>query len=267
MTSPRMILPDTPSADGAPAPLVGSVATLPAMDAASPEGSCLQHTDPARLLLAGKNTVVVLGNGAFPVHPEVLNLLRTAPRVVCCDGAVRGLLRAGREPDFIVGDMDSLCPDLAARFSDRLVCIADQQTNDQTKAVHFCAARGWTDVRIVGATGLREDHTLGNLSLLGTYLSLPVQVCSLTDHGIFLAVRQRVQIPCIPGQVVSVFSFTPQVPLTTRGLQYPLHDRPLLHWWEGTLNRTVGTSFELDFSNGVFMVYVGYPQIPAGCQI
>jgi len=218
---------------------------------------CLE--DPAALLLAGPDTVVVLGNGAFPVHSGVLNLLRAAPRVVCCDGSVRGLLRAGREPDFIVGDMDSLCPELAARFSDRLVRIADQQTNDQTKAVQFCATQGWADVRIVGATGLREDHTLGNLSLLGTYLSLPAKVCSLTDHGIFLAFRHPARISCVPGQVVSVFSLSPMVPLTTRGLQYPLHERPLMNWWEGTLNRTTGTSFELDFFSGVFLVYVGYP--------
>ena len=48
--------------------------------------------------------------------------------------------------------------------------ISDQETNDQTKAVNFLLAQGKRRIAIIGATGNREDHTLGNISLLSDYL-------------------------------------------------------------------------------------------------
>ena len=113
-----------------------------------------------------RSKTVILADGNFPTHPVPLALLQGARRVVCCDGAAVKLLDAGREPDWIVGDLDSLPEPLRARFAARLAADTRQDVNDLTKAIRFCAARGWNDWVILGATGGREDHTLGNLSLL-----------------------------------------------------------------------------------------------------
>ena len=121
-------------------------------------------------------TAVIVGNGQFPKKEYPLYLLESADCVVCCDGALDTYLRhfSGRNlrrPDVVVGDMDSLSKKTAERFRDIAVKIDEQETNDQSKAFHYILEH-FPDVdtiHILGATGKREDHTIGNLSLLMEY--------------------------------------------------------------------------------------------------
>ena len=80
---------------------------------------------------------VILANGEYPTHVLPLKILEEAKFVVCCDGAANEYILRGHTPDIIIGDGDSLSPENKTRFSDIIHHIADQETNDQTKAVHF----------------------------------------------------------------------------------------------------------------------------------
>lgn len=85
---------------------------------------------------------VILGNGDYPSHPYPLNVLSQAPYVVCCDGAANEYIRRGFRPDAIIGDGDSLSPENRERFAGIFHRVNDQETNDQTKAIHFLQAQG-----------------------------------------------------------------------------------------------------------------------------
>ena len=201
---------------------------------------------------------VILADGAFPAHPLPLAVLRDAARVVCCDGAAAALLAAGREPDAIVGDLDSLSGTLRARFAARLVHDPSQETNDLTKALRHCLGQGWRDLVILGATGRREDHTLGNLSLLADAVREAPEVVLITDTGCFLPLPASGRVATHPGQVVSLFSFDPAAAIDSRGLRWPLHGLRLSRWWQGTLNEALGDSVELTVSGGPLLVYLGH---------
>ena len=64
--------------------------------------------------------------------------------------------------------------------------MEDQEINDLTKSVRFAHTQGYREVLILGATGLREDHTLGNISLLMDYAHLFKRVEMLSDYGLSL---------------------------------------------------------------------------------
>ena len=113
-----------------------------------------------------KSFTVIVADGSFPVHEIPLGYLEKASKIVCCDGSAESLIKAGFEPDAIVGDMDSLSAELAGKYKDKIFRDSGQDTNDLTKAVTWCTKKNYTDLVIVGATGKREDHTLGNISLL-----------------------------------------------------------------------------------------------------
>ena len=115
------------------------------------------------------STTVIVADGNFPEHHIPLGYIRNASRIICCDGSAENLIKAGYIPDAIVGDMDSISKESADRFSDRIFRDGNQDTNDLTKAVKWCNERGYNDIVIVGATGKREDHTIGNISLLTEY--------------------------------------------------------------------------------------------------
>jgi thiamine pyrophosphokinase len=190
---------------------------------------------------------VILANGSFPRRKCLLELLRAAGRIVCCDGAASKLLRAGLEPDLVVGDLDSLDPALRKRFGKRLVHESEQETNDLSKAFRACMARSWRSIVILGAGGRSEDHLLGNASLLPLFAAAGADVRMETDCGTFLPVLKSASFRRPAGTKVSIFSFHPEMPVTASGLKYPLDKLRLPFWWCGTLNETTAPEFSLAF--------------------
>lgn len=190
---------------------------------------------------------VILANGSFPRRKCLLEMLRAAARIVCCDGAASALLRAGLEPGLVVGDLDSLDPALRKRFGRRLVHESEQETNDLSKAFRACMARGWRSIVILGAGGRREDHLLGNASLLPMFAAAGADIRMETDYGTFLPVLKSASFRRPVGTKVSIFSFHPEMPVTATGLVYPLDKLRLPFWWCGTLNETNAPEFSLAF--------------------
>jgi thiamine pyrophosphokinase len=199
---------------------------------------------------------IILANGAFPQSEKLLKLLDTAGRVICCDGAVNSLVESGREPSVIIGDLDSVKPEVKLRYSNRLVQVTDQQTNDLTKAVNWCVGNGIKEVTILGATGKREDHAIGNISLLSDY-SKKLNVKILTDYGEFVAIAETTTFASFAGQQVSIFSLNTNLKITSKGLKYPLSEYNLTSWWMGTLNESEGEVFTIIFGGaGDVIVYL-----------
>lgn len=197
---------------------------------------------------------IVVADGQFPSHPLLLDILENAASVIACDGAVETLHDRGIIPEAIVGDMDSLSIELADIYADRLYTDQDQETNDLTKAVYFAAGKGYSEVLILGATGLREDHTLGNISLLMDYKPLFTRIEMASDYGLFTPINQTTTFQSHPGQQISFFSVKSGTLVTTHDLRYPLKDKDLTAWWQGSLNETLGEEFSLSLSSGSKMI-------------
>jgi thiamine pyrophosphokinase len=185
--------------------------------------------------------------------------LREADLIVCCDGAAEKLVSHGMEPGIITGDLDSISPGLKRKYKSILVHDDDQETNDLTKAVKWCVSQGIKEIAILGATGMREDHTLGNISLLVDY-NRDIMAIMLTDTGSFRVFNQAVTIDSFPGQQVSLFSLDPGLAVTSSGLRYPLQGLKLSSWWRGTLNEALSDSFTLIFESGNLIVFMEYPE-------
>jgi thiamine pyrophosphokinase len=201
----------------------------------------------------------IIANGKFPDHPHPLGYLLRAERVICCDGAADSLIDFGLEPYAIVGDCDSVNKKVAEKYQDRLFRDDDQETNDLTKAVKWCSERGFDNIVILGATGKREDHTLGNISLMLEYASFTT-VKMVTDSGIFIPIMESTRIETRKGQQVSVFSVDPCNEITSSGLKYRLDHKKLTNWWTATLNEAEETSITLEFNNGSVIVYLKFPE-------
>ena len=109
---------------------------------------------------------------------------------------------------------------------------------------------GWRNIVILGATGKREDHTLGNLSLLAEYHRQTAGIRLVTDHGIFTVAEGIVQYDAVPGQQISLIAVDPGTRVTSGGLKYPLNDLALSMWWQGTLNEALQETFTLQITPG-----------------
>ena len=197
---------------------------------------------------------VIVAGGEFPTAPQPLEILQSAPYVVCCDGAADRYIATGRLPDAIVGDGDSISAENREKFAHLLHIISEQESNDQTKAVRYLLEHGMRRIAIVGATGRREDHTIGNISLLIEYARKGSEVCSFTDHGVFVPCNGTTTHKCRKGQQVSIFSITAR-DLSAEGLLYPIYD--FNNWWQGTLNECTGDEFTIK-ANGEYLLFINY---------
>jgi thiamine pyrophosphokinase len=193
--------------------------------------------------------VVILANGDFPVHAVSLSLLENAAHIVACDGAIAHLTAHEYQADIVaIGDGDSI-PDA---LRDCLIQVDEQEDNDLTKATRYCLKQGWRRIAYLGATGKREDHTLGNISLIVRYfLEMGVEPLMVTDYGWFVVANGDSEFESFPGQQVSIFNVNCQH-LVSEGLKwqsYPYHQL-----WQGTLNEALSTVFRFR-ADGCYLVY------------
>ena len=209
-------------------------------------------------------TAVIVGNGQFPKKEYPLYLLESADYVVCCDGALDTYLRHFRgrnlrRPDVVVGDMDSLSKKTAERFRDIAVKIDEQETNDQSKAFHYILEH-FPDVdtiHILGATGKREDHTIGNLSLLMEYAremrrqdcGRTVSVDIVSDWSTAFAITDSRTLDVGEGRSVSIICPDNSLNIKSEGLIWPTGNVVFDNLWQATLNRASADRISLTFSH------------------
>lgn len=202
--------------------------------------------------------IVILAAGDFPQAEAPLQALREADIRICCDSAAEALVAHGIEPDRIVGDLDSLRQDFRQRYRNILTHISEQDDNDLTKAFHLALTLNPSFITIVGATGKREDHTLGNVSLLLDYVrEAPCPVTILTDFGRFEAITDTATLPAVPGQQVSIFAFDNSLKIESAGLKYPTGQVRFDTLWKATLNEAISDTFTLTLSHpcGVLLFF------------
>ncbi len=207
-----------------------------------------------KIVLPTKDTtadVVILAHGAYPSEGTVARaILESAKRVVCTDGAAERFIDEGGTPIAIVGDGDSI-----DKHYDNYILVSEQQTNDLTKAFHYCLSKRWRNIIILGATGLREDHTLANISLLvDIYTPEAESVMMISDFGCFAASAGKAVYETESGQQVSVFTSRCATRVSAIGLKYPFPADELPMLWQGSLNEALGTEITV-MSDSYVVIY------------
>lgn len=206
-------------------------------------------------MLHNKETdAVILAGGDYPTAERPLQILLQSKLVVCCDGGADHYIAEGHTPDIIIGDGDSLSAENRQRFADRIIYDPDQETNDQTKAVRYLLSQGKRRIAIVGATGRRDDHTIGNIALLAEYRRIGADIRSYTDYGVFIPCLGESRFHCNKGAQVSIFNINAKN-MISKGLEYPIYD--FTQWWQGTLNEAPCGEFEIA-AEGEYLVYITY---------
>ena len=181
--------------------------------------------------IQSKNRVLIVSGGSID-DAFVLDLLgkNSYETVIACDSGMEFFRRNGLYPDLILGDFDS---------TDRTtVDYFKEQT--EVRLEQFPAQKDWTDtelavrrglelepehIDLVGATGTRLDHVLGNLQLLALGLEAGVSIFLMdANNRIRLADRPfKLKKSEQYGDFISLIPYGGEVSgLTLKGMKYPL---------------------------------------------
>ena len=194
---------------------------------------------------------IILANGQYPSHPAALNMLHTAGTIICTDGSANKILENGLAPNVIIGDMDSSTIDQGS-FKGLYVKISYQENTDLDKTLDWCKLNNLSPLTVLGASQLREDHTIGNLILLANY-SDELDINFVTDYFTITCHHGKRSFTSFKQQLVSILPVEDIQSITTEGLEFPLTDEPFPLSSRGISNRATGHQFIITSSRKIWV--------------
>lgn len=193
-----------------------------------------------------KKTIIISGGNIN--YDFALEFLKNNPAdsIIGADRGIEFLKKTGIKPDYIVGDFDSAnqqALDYFKKLNVKVIRFQPEKDDTDTRiAVELAIREGSTSIYIIGGTGTRIDHVLGNIQNLSLAMQNGIE-CYLIDpnNRIRLVNRETILSKSEQyGEYISLISHTSEVTgLTLRGFYYPLTNYTM------TCSHAIGISNEI----------------------
>jgi thiamine pyrophosphokinase len=201
-------------------------------------------------------TAAVFLNGE-PPHKEPLRraMLQQPSFFLFADGAYQYAQHIDITPDLVIGDFDSI---RLVTNGLKTLKIEDQNTTDFEKALHYLSTAGFERVLVLGSTGKQNDHFLGNLSAALQYQS-SLDIVFFDQSQYFFLAENETTIETNTGKTISLYPFPEATGVSTKGLQYPLHNESLsIRERIGTRNISTNVQVSITKQSGSLWIFVDY---------
>ncbi len=177
----------------------------------------------------------MLANGSWDIEWGK-NELSNVGFLVCADGGANSALLSGRQPDVLIGDLDSITPDNLAKCVEVGTKILrypkEKDQTDLELALDYTqfqapAEFSKSEIWVYGATGGRADHFLGNIALLLAYARQGRKIYLKDPEQLIWIIQDRERILGVKGQVISLVALSEKAVVTTEGFVYALNNEKL----------------------------------------
>lgn len=178
--------------------------------------------------------------------------------VIGVDGANDTLMELNIEPDLIIGDFDSCNETVKDKFlsSSKTKLLNPVKDLTDTHAAVLEAIKLKPEfITIIGATGKRLDHFMGNLALLKLCLDYGIKAEILDKHNRITMIDKQMIINKKNqyGKYVSLIPFSDEVTgITLTGFAYGLSNATMIK------ADTIGISNEIREEEGFITIKTGY---------
>lgn len=194
---------------------------------------------------------VIIGGADIGRYDRIRAHLREDDFYICCDSGLKHREGLGIVPNLIVGDFDSHeNPHLDI---ETVVLPCEKDDTDTVFAAKEALKRGFQDFLLLGVTGGRLDHTLGNVSLLLMLDARGKRAVALDDYSEMEIVSDR------PVQIEDCYSYFSLLNIsglaqgiTIRNAKFPLADAEITCEYQYGISNEVlpGTTAEVAVENG-----------------
>lgn len=200
--------------------------------------------------------VLIVGNGESPPASFLRAHFDQADWCIAADGGYDILKAVGIRPDVVTGDLDSLTSHVEDGV--RLVMNPDQETNDLEKALQLALDEGACHAVVIGATGLKLDHTLKNLSVLLQFHSKFESICFDDERCKMIILEKETELSLKIGTDISLYPISGKVEgIVTHGLKYSLHDEFLENGVrDGSSNEVVSNPVRIQYKRGYLLAII-----------
>ena len=196
---------------------------------------------------------VIFSGGAFE-KPDWVALPKDA-MILCADSGLRHARALGISPDWVLGDFDSSSEQPEGESVLRYP--PEKDDTDTELAIKRALAMNCSHITLLGATGGRLDHMVGNIHLLfpclqkGTY----AEIVDSQNRLYLIDGEHTFRKGETWGKYISFLPLTEEVKgITLRGFKYPLTDRDISIGTSLCIsNELVEEEGTITFSDGVLI--------------
>lgn len=175
---------------------------------------------------------IILANGEYGEIAAYEDLFKNSDTILCADGGANYAFMMGVIPDSIIGDLDSVRPEVRKYFAAQDVEFIEypvrKDLTDLQLALELARERGADEIVLLGALGKRLDHTLQNLYAGIKMVRQGVRISHYTPECWVYLIQDELFIKGQAGDIVSVIALTDRVEgAFESGFEYDLKE-PIL---------------------------------------
>ncbi|MEG2349143.1 MAG: thiamine diphosphokinase [Hungatella sp.] len=188
----------------------------------------------------------------------------TFDTVIAVDAGLEAVQKLGLMPTVIVGDFDTVKPSVLLKYQQLPDVIweihkPEKDATDTELAVHTAIRMGAASITILGATGGRIDHMLGNIHLLDCALQRNIPAFILDAHNKIYLLKEGKTFHRADtfGTYISFLPLTEAITgITLTGFKYPLTEKNITIGQEAGLcisNELLGDLAQITFHSGILI--------------
>lgn len=203
---------------------------------------------------------VIIAGGVPPSLDLIMNELQGDCVLICADSGANCLLEYKINPDYLIGDFDSIDEKALMYFSSRNCVIeehpSEKDETDSELALIKAIELKPDQIALLGCTGNRLDHTFGNLGLLMKCLNTKIQAYIRDEKNTMWLANKSLSIYGKTEEYFSLLAYGSDVSnISIRGAKYSLNNYHLKLGSSLTVsNRFIDSKVEISFSDGILLI-------------
>lgn len=199
---------------------------------------------------------LIIANGEIPHKNIVRKLIKEHDLIICADGGANIARKLKIKPNLIIGDFDSVKPESLKYYAEvKKIVKKAQNSTDLEKAIEYCIKKKIKKITVIGASGKRTDHTIGNLGCFKKYKKF-IELSMYDANGEIVGFEKTIRLNTQKGEIISLIPLNKCSGITTKNLKYKLNNEVLeIGVREGTHNIALKDYIEVNVKKGDMLVY------------
>ena len=195
-------------------------------------------------------SAALVGNGAIHDYSLIASLIRDYNHCIAVDGGLAHCQAMNILPDLIIGDFDSISPELLKNYAKVPTQIFPKDKDQTDMELAIAAVQGFNveKIALFGALENRTDHALSNLYLMCRF---PNHIIIETERETLFSIEGHRHVNCYPGQCISLIPIGSSAEgVTTHGLKWELKNATLNKNFFSLSNVCLHSFFEISIRQG-----------------
>jgi thiamine pyrophosphokinase len=204
---------------------------------------------------------MVFANGEYGVIDAYNDMFKDSDLILCADGGANYTYNLGINPDFIIGDMDSIADEVREYYQRQGIKFkkypCSKDFTDTQLALSLAEELGADDIVMVGTLGGRLDLTMSNI-YAGMEMALRGRkICHYSPDCTVYLLTDRLILEGRKGDRVSILSLSAQSHgVCEIGFVYPLHNAVIDKTNPYAVSNIIQDNMaEISLSQGILLVF------------